>query len=207
MIRAARSMPEKAPVARATAGQVQDDGSLLARMAGGDLSAFQELLTIHQDGVLKTARRILGDASEAEDVTQEAFLKLWQTAATFQSTGSGVAGWLRQVARNMALDRLRRTGRLVEFLPEHEPVETATQMRAMTDRETSAGVQAAIAALPDRQRIALVLFHFENMPIAEIARDLGTSSDAAVSLLSRARSTLRTQLSGIWREQHESEVP
>jgi RNA polymerase sigma-70 factor, ECF subfamily len=182
-------------LARADHGQ---DRSLLARMAGGDLDAFRQLLGLYQTRVLQTARRILGDGSEAEDVTQETFLKLWQTAATFEATGSGVEGWLRQVARNMALDRLRRSGRLTEFLPEHEPLDAPSQLSALVDRDTADQVAKAIAALPERQRLALVLFHFEDMSLATIARDLDTTEDAVVSLLSRARRTLRTELSDVW---------
>lgn len=196
MIAASRSTRGWFPVAART--DHGRDRSLLARIAGGDLDAFGDLLSTYQTCVLQTARRILGDGSEAEDVTQETFLKLWQGAATFQASGSGLEGWLRQVARNMSLDRLRRSGRLTEFLPEHEPSEPAAQMRGLEERDTAARVATAIGRLPERQRVALMLFHFDEMPLADIARDLGTSEDAVVSLLSRARRHLRTELSDVW---------
>jgi RNA polymerase sigma-70 factor, ECF subfamily len=179
--------------------RIEQAPSLLARIASGDFVAFRELLSRHRDSVFLTARRILGDGSEAEDVTQEVFLKLWQSRTTFQETGSGLDGWLRQVARNMSLDRLRRTGRLTEFLPEHEPVMAPSQTRGLDQRDTATSVDQALKALPERQRIALVMFHYEEMPLAEVARELGATEDAVMSLLARARRRLRTDLAGVWR--------
>ncbi len=180
-------------------GTVEDEGSLLARMAGGDLNAFEAVLASHQDGVLRSAMRIVRDESEAEDITQEAFLRLWKTAGTFKPSGGGIGGWLRQVARNLAIDRLRRSGRLTEFTPEHEPQAEADQHAGIDQRETAASVERALTALPERQRLALVLFHYEGQSLADIARELATTTDAVDGLLSRARRTLRTDLASVWR--------
>jgi RNA polymerase sigma-70 factor, ECF subfamily len=187
----------------AASGTIDDEGSLLARIAGGDRAAFEALLSLHQDRVLRATRRIVRDDSEAEDITQEAFLRLWRTAASFKPSGGGVGGWLRQVARNLAIDRVRRQGRLTEYTAEHEPVMAAAQHQGLEQRETAALVEHALGALPERQRLALVLFHYEGLSMAAIANELSTTADAVESLLSRARRTLRVDLGGVWRTMTE----
>lgn len=183
-------------------GTDESDGSLLARMASGDLGAFGMLLDRHQSMVLAVAGRMLSGASEAaDDVAQEALLRLWRSAGQIELGAQSVAPWLRRVVSNLCVDRLRTLGRLVPMddgVP--EPVEPASQLAGIEQREQAARIESALRALPDRQRVALSMFHYEDLSLADIASRLDLSVEAVESLLSRARRSLRKDLEAEWRE-------
>lgn len=175
-----------------------EDGDLLARLAGGDKAAFAMLMQRHLSAVLASARRILGDASEAEDIAQEAFLRLWNGAATLEAGPAGMRPWLRRVASNLAIDRLRKARRLDVTDDVPEQIDEAGQLRALEATEVSLRVEEALAALPPRQRIAINLFHFDEMSQREIAEVMELSEDALESLLARGRRRLRDLLKEDW---------
>ena len=180
---------------------IETDGSLLARSAGGDLAAFGRLVDRHQAMVLGLADRLLAGRSGADDVAQEALVRLWKAAGSLEVGDAGIAPWLRRVVSNLCIDRLRAQGRLApldDSVP--EPSEPASQSAGIEQRETAARVEAALNVLPDRQRVALALFHYEELSVADIAARLGLSVEAVESLLARARRTLRKQLEAEWRE-------
>ena len=136
---------------------------LLAATARGDGEAFRKLVGVHLGAMLGVARRMLGDATEAEDVAQEAMLRLWRNAATLELGPGGLKPWLRRVVSNLAIDRIRssRNTNVVAEVPEQlAPPEQSAGLEA---RDLSLRVQQALATLPDRQRLALVLFHFEGL--------------------------------------------
>lgn len=176
-----------------------DEAELVARASAGDHDAFRCLLDRHLPVVVANARRLLNDASEAEDVAQDTFVRLWQRADELDIGEAGVRPWLRQVSRNLAIDRLRSSKRLdvVADVPEHG--EPATQQGDVEDRERASQVAEALATLPDRQRVALTLFHFEDLSQVEVAEALSCSVEAVESLLSRARRRLKTDLKESWR--------
>jgi RNA polymerase sigma-70 factor, ECF subfamily len=182
-------------------GTDERDGSLLARMASGDLGAFSVLVDRHQDMVLAVAGRMLSGSSEAaDDIAQEALLRLWRSAGQIELGEHSAGPWLRRVVSNLCVDRLRTLGRLApmdENVP--EPFEAARQLADIEQREQAANVEAAIRALPDRQRVALSLFHYEDLSLADIAGRLDLSVDAVESLLARARRSLRKALEAEWR--------
>lgn len=175
-----------------------EDGELLARLAAGDKAAFAMLMQRHLSAVLASARRILGDASEAEDIAQEAFLRLWNGAATLEAGPTGMRPWLRRVASNLAIDRLRKARRLDVTDDVPEQVDEADQLRALEATEASMRVEEALAALPPRQRIAINLFHFDEMSQREVAEVMELSEDALESLLARGRRRLRELLKEDW---------
>ena len=180
------------------------DGELVAAAVGGSAKAFNVLVVRHSPRVLATARRILGDPSEAEDVAQEAFLKLWRGGGSLEiKDGVELGPWLVRVARNLAIDRLRSGQRLDvrDELPE-TPV-AAEQLAVLTASDVSERVFEALAALPDRQRLALTLFHFEELSQREVAGELGITEDALESLLARGRRKLRALLAEDWVEWRE----
>ncbi|MGQ0660607.1 sigma-70 family RNA polymerase sigma factor [Sphingosinicella sp.] len=168
----------------------------MSRVAAGDADAFRHLVTRHTPMVHAIAWRMLGDAVEAEDVVQETFVKLWVNAKGWTSAGGGLGGWLRRIATNGCLDRLRRA-RFVsdEGLPER--VDEALPADVAIDGERRrAAVAASIHALPDRQRAAIVLTYYEGVPNAEAASILGIGVKALESLLVRARQALTRSLAG-----------
>jgi RNA polymerase sigma-70 factor (ECF subfamily) len=165
------------------------------------------LVDRHLPTVLAIARRMLRDDAEAEDVAQETMLRLWRNAAGLELGPNGVRPWLRRVASNLCIDRVRarRNTTVVEEVPEESA--PPSQLRHLAERELGARVDAALQALPERQRLALTLFHYEGMSQIEVGQVLGISDEAVESLLARARRALKVALKEEWRElMPESEV-
>ncbi len=173
--------------------QVSDD-ALMRRVGAGDGQAFQQLIELHAKRPHRIAWRMLGDASEAEDVAQEACLRLWKDATRWNAQGAGVGAWLARVATNLCLDRLRRRARLSdEEVPDRaDPAPLADEMIDACQQQ--ARVRAALDALPERQRAAVVLTYYEDMPNAEAAAALDLNIKAFESLLLRARRALKERL-------------
>lgn len=171
-----------------------DERALMARVAMGDAAAFAQIVERHLPMLHALAWRMLGDPGEAEDVVQDSLVKLWVNAKGWQPSGGGLGAWLRQIATNACLDRLRKPRTLSgEGLPERADV--APLADALIDAERRrAAVQAALLTLPDRQRAAIVLTCYEGVPNSEAASILGIGVKALESLLVRARQGLSRQL-------------
>jgi RNA polymerase sigma-70 factor (ECF subfamily) len=170
------------------------EADLLARFAAGDQGAARDLTRRLAPRIHALARRMLDDRTEAEDVTQEAMLRLWRVAPDWRDEGAAVGTWLYRVAGNLCIDRLRRRReRPVAELPDRADTTPAVTARLET-AERAAALQAALSALPDRQRLALVLRHLEERPNPEIAAILDTSVEAVESLLARGRRSLAAEL-------------
>ncbi len=170
------------------------DGVLAARALAGDPLACRGLMERHLAPVLRYAARLLADSAEAEDVAQETFLRLWRSLDRWSGDGSGLAAWLFRVAHNLCIDRIRRR-RTVPLDAVAEPMdERPDAAAALIRRERDAAVAAAIDALPERQRAALLLCHHEGLSNAEAGAILGVGVEAVESLLARARRSLRQRL-------------
>jgi RNA polymerase sigma-70 factor (ECF subfamily) len=172
-----------------------DDGALAARLAARDPAALREVIARHAGPLHRVAYRMTGDAHEAEDIVQEAVLRLWDQApalaARHPGAGLRLGGWLQRVVTNLAIDRLRRTRRLIDGeVPDAE--DEAPLADALIEAgERDAGARALIAALPERQRAAIVLTYYEELPNADAAAVLEMNIKAFESLLHRARAALR----------------
>ncbi|WP_037261610.1 RNA polymerase sigma factor [Roseivivax halodurans] len=172
------------------------DDELLARYAAGDRAAARALTLRLTPGVYAHAARLLGDRTEAEDVAQEVLLKLWRIAPEWREGEAKVTTWLFRVTANLCIDRMRRrkAGRLEEA---PEPEDGAPSVTArMVERDRSAALDEALAALPDRQRQAVVLRHLEGLGNPEIARIMDISPRAVESLTARGKRALEAILSG-----------
>src|ERR1700730_1013641 len=180
--------------------EMSEDASLVAAAANGDAAAFRSLVDRHLSGVLAVARRMLRDDAEAEDVAQEALLRLWRSADGLEVGPQGLRPWLRRVVSNLCVDRMRSGRRLmvVEEVPDR--AEPATQLTQMEARDVSQRVDAALKEQPDRQRMALTLFHYEGLSQVEVGRIMGISDEAVESLLARARRNLKDGLREEWRD-------
>lgn len=188
------------PVQPRPAPPVESDAELLARTAGGEEKAFRVLVERHISGLIGQARRTLQDAGEAEDIAQETFLRLWRLAPELEIEGAGLKPWLRRVAANLAIDRLRQTRRLVASDEPPEVPVGASQSAGLEEAELKARLAAALASLPERQATALRLFHIEGLSQATVAERMTISEEAVESLLARARRALKAALESDWRD-------
>ncbi|MGQ0663551.1 MAG: RNA polymerase sigma factor [Pseudomonadota bacterium] len=169
----------------------------LMRLAGaGDRAAFAGLVERYLKRAASLAGRIAGNRSDAEEIVQEAFLRTWLKAPDWRA-GAGFPTWFHRVLVNLCLDRKRR--------PALAPLEAAGEVadpgpngfaHAARD-ETARRVAAAMAALPERQRLALVFCHYQGMSNVDAASILDISVGALESLLVRARRTLREALADL----------
>lgn len=170
------------------------DPGRIARAAAGDNGAWAALVHRHLPAVTRCAGYMLGDDAEAEDVAQETFLRLHRKLADWEGGEDGLSSWLHRVAVNLSIDRHRAPARPAA-LAEVEEVSTPAGLDGPLDRKRH--VTAALADLPDRQRAALVLVHYQGLSGREAATALDISVEALESLLSRARRTLRTVLAPV----------
>ncbi len=206
LVAATRS--DGSPAAPRPASDAQaDEAALVAAVGNGDVGAFRQLMARHLGGIVSVARRMLRDDAEAEDMAQEAFLRLWRSSATLEIGPAGIRPWLRRVVSNLCLDRVRGQGRVtvVEELP--EVPEPATQLAGLESQDTQRRIEQALQKLPERQRLALTLFHFEGLSQIEIGQLMGVSDEAIESLLSRARRQLKAELKSEWEQLRNDSGP
>ncbi len=180
------------------------DDELMRRAGLGDRAAFSRLVARHLARATGVAGRVTGNRSDAEELVQEAFLRAWLKAPDWEAqadrsasgdrAGATFATWFYRVLVNLCIDRKRR--------PTTAPIEAADEVadpapggfEATAQAELSRKVAAAIETLPERQRAALVLCHFEGLSNIDAAAILEISIGALESLLVRARRTLKEAL-------------
>ncbi|MAY32757.1 MAG: RNA polymerase subunit sigma [Rhodovulum sp.] len=171
------------------------DETLLDLYGQGDPAAARALTLRLTPRVLGYAARLLTDRAEAEDVTQEAMLRLWKMAPDWRSGEAKVSTWLYRVVTNLCTDRLRRTrGVDIDAVPEPEDDQPAADER-LQQATRMAALDKALATLPDRQREAVVLRHIEGLSNPEIAEILDISVEAVESLTARGKRALAAALS------------
>ncbi|MCZ0811776.1 MAG: RNA polymerase sigma factor [Pseudomonadota bacterium] len=172
------------------------DDALLVLFANGDRAAARALTLRLTPRVLAHAQRLLGSPAEAEDVAQEAMLRLWKVAPEWRQGEAKVTTWLYRVVANLCTDRLRKGHSLpLEAAP--EPIDTSRgPAAALQGAARAEALQRALGGLPERQRQAVVLRHLEDMGNPEIAGIMDISVEAVESLLARGRRALAAELAG-----------
>jgi RNA polymerase sigma-70 factor (ECF subfamily) len=180
------------------------DVALMLETAKGNERAFRQLVERHQHAVIGTVARMLNDAHEAEDIAQQVFVRLWNSAPKWRPEAKFTT-YLYTIMRNLVFNESRRRSRKKEISLDEQQENHPAAMRAdeglspdegMEKRELHRSIDAAIAALPEQQRLAVVLRTFEGLDYEDIAKALDTSVSSVKSLLFRARGVLREALSG-----------
>lgn len=171
------------------------DAALMARVAVGDRGAFAALIGRHQEYVHKLAYRFVGRWDVADDLTQDAFLRVYRAASTYTPTAA-FSTWLYRLTLNLCRDwRKSQTHREHASLDERVPAAEAGP-EAVEREELARSVREAVEALPDNQREALILHRFAGLSHREIATVMERSESAVESYVTRAYASLRATLAG-----------
>jgi RNA polymerase sigma-70 factor (ECF subfamily) len=178
------------------------DEELMMRIGNGDRVAFGDLVRRHLDRAVAVAQRVTGSRGDAEEVAQEAFLRVWTKAPQWRAADGDFRGarfttWLYRVVVNLGIDRRRRpsTSALEAAGDPADPADSALQ--SLEKAQLSAQVASAVATLPERQHAALTLCFYEGLSNREAAEILDLTPGAIESLLVRARRSLRQALAGV----------
>ena len=181
------------------AGQAQSDEELLQRYGAGEAEAARQITARFLPRVFTHALRLLGgDRAEAEDLAQEAMLRLWRMAPEWRAGEAKVSTWLYRVVANLAVDRLRkRRGGMAALEDVAEPLDDGPSAHeAMAEGQRLAALHRALGELPERQREAVVLRHIEGLSNPEIAEIMQIGLEAVESLTARGKRALAAKLSG-----------
>ncbi|HEY5893338.1 MAG TPA: sigma-70 family RNA polymerase sigma factor [Chthoniobacterales bacterium] len=171
------------------------DIELMRLIATGDETAMRDLVERHQARVIGTVTRMLGSDREAEDVAQQVFVRIWRSAGRYQPNAKFTT-WMFTIVRNLVFNHTRRyRGQIQTELDEEMGDEhQKTPDEDVLEAEKQRAIQQAIDALPEAQRLAVVLRRYDNVPYGEIARIMGQTVPGVKSLLFRARTSLRESL-------------
>ena len=182
------------------------DAALMLRVKQGDSTAFAVLVDKYKQPVMNLAYRMLGDATEAEDVAQTVFVQVYKSARRYE-VSSKFSTWLFTIARNLCLNEIRRRARhpadSMDAPRPHlaeEPAQQFEDKRAcgppesLLQGELAAKIEQALAGLPENQRIAILLCRQDELSYEEIAKVIGCSLSAAKSLIHRGREALKQKL-------------
>ncbi len=174
----------------------ESDEALLMRYAAGDQAAAQALTLRLTPRVYAHACRMLGIPAEAEDVTQEALMRLWRIAPDWRWGEALVTTWLYRVVANLCTDRLRRArGVALDAIPEPEDTQASAAEQLQQQSRVEA-LQGALNRLPDRQRQAVILRHIEGLSNPQIAEIMDIGVEAVESLTARGKRALSADLAG-----------
>ncbi|MCJ7783679.1 MAG: sigma-70 family RNA polymerase sigma factor [Desulfobacterales bacterium] len=178
---------------------------LMARIAKGDADAYEILVDRHQASVLNLIYRFIGDRTQAKDLAQEVFIRIWQSAKSYEPKAKFTT-WIYRIATNVCFNELK-SSRRKKWFSFHQSDEDSRNTIEETlsdsapsaedlllEKERSRQISDALQSLPDNQRMALVLKKYDDLSYAEIAQIIGCSVSAVESLLVRAKRTLQEKL-------------
>jgi RNA polymerase sigma-70 factor (ECF subfamily) len=178
---------------------------LMARIAKGDTDAFEILVNRHQASVLNLVYRFIGDRTQAKDLAQEVFIRVWQAAKTYKPEAKFTT-WIYRITANLCFNELKsaRRKKLFQFLrsdADNEihgekdfPDGSPSPEDLLLAKERSHQITKALQGLPENQRMAVILKRYDDLSYEEIARVMGCSVPAVESLLVRAKRNLQKKL-------------
>jgi RNA polymerase sigma-70 factor (ECF subfamily) len=194
------SGPEPGPPGRTP--EDAEDVRLMGLAGAGDTAAFEQLVERHQRLVIGTVGRMLGSPSDAEDIAQQVFVRVWKNVTRYEPRAKFTT-WLLKITRNLVFNELRRRSRHPAVPLQSQTDEEERPLKdehavspdaTLLEHELQEAVDAAIARLPETQRMAVILRRYEELSYEEIAEALDQSVSAVKSLLFRARTELRESL-------------
>lgn len=166
------------------------DAKLLAKIASQHHKAYNEFVTRYLQQIFRFVKRYIAQTAQAEDITQDVFLRVWMSAASWKETAQGsVRSWLYKIAYNRCMDELRQKRDVDDSTEDLAHVITPEQLAI--ERDNDRQLNLAIAQLPERQRTALYLCAYQGLSNIEAAASMQISIEALESLLARARRQLR----------------
>jgi len=186
--------PGQGRLSPTAAVQADSDDALMARVGAGEAEAFAVLVERHLDAIHRYVQRLTGSAADADELAQETFLRVWTEARRYQPATVRFSTWLHRIAHNLSVDTLRR--RRSEPLEDPDALSdcSAGPEQAHAARQTAVRLAAALSALPQNQRAALLLTEVQGLSNQQVAEVMALGVRAVESLLARARRTLREQL-------------
>lgn len=200
-------MPDWTPPQANTAMEPSGDEEnvrLMMRVRDGDMKAFECLVELNQRAVIGTVAKMLNNLDDAHDIAQQVFVRVWRSAGRYEPSAKFTT-WLFTITRNLVFNEMRRRSRKRELsleaqTEEHHRDHAAPQRHnpdaAAQQAELELAIDRAIQSLPEKQRLAVSLRRYEDMPYEEICDILGMSLPAVKSLLFRARNDLKEKLAG-----------
>jgi len=194
---------DSSPQADSSSDGAAQDLVWMARVKEGDTEALRELIEAHQHRVIGTVAKMLGDDCDAEDISQQVFIRVWRSAARYEPTAKFTT-WLFKITRNLVFNELRRRKRhpaqsLDAVTEDDRPLQAPdpgakAPDHSLLDGEMQTAIQKAIDELPEVQRMAVILRRYDDIPYEDIGEILGLSVPAVKSVLFRARTELREKL-------------
>lgn len=174
--------------------EASDDEQMMYRIQQGDSQAFQRLVEQHLNPLYRFVRRLLGSPTDADDIVQETFIKVWRNAHQWQAGKAKLSTWLHSIAHHCCIDNYRQNSATLVDLDEAAEVAAPETTDGIYRTEVLDHVEKALQKLPERQRAAILLCYYQGLSNQETADILNISVDALESLLARARRTLKQQL-------------
>lgn len=181
----------------------EEDLALMAKVARGDENAFAKIVAKHQHAVLGTVAKMTNQSSDTEDIAQQVFIRLWKSAERYQPTAKFTT-FLFTITRNLVFNATRKKSGKNEYSFDalegkwRQSIEDKSSDsrpdKSIEQTELRQIIDQAISSLPEKQRLAVILRRYEQMPYEEIAETLGISVPAVKSQLFRARTALRESL-------------
>lgn len=175
------------------------DEQLMIAVSNGDVGAFEQIVIRYQQLAWRIAYRYVGNYSDAEEIAQEAFLKILDSAGSYRPSAK-FSTYLYKVVANVCLDysRKKKAWLTDDFFTDKKSADTPEKHQQVRERDQS--IQSAVDSLPARQRVAVILRYYENLSYHEIAVSMDTSVKAIERLLGRAREKLETSLADFFKK-------
>lgn len=183
--------------------------ALMMKVKQGDIAAFEEIVEIHQSAVIGTVAKMLGGLGDAEDISQQVFIRVWKSAGRYKPSAKFTT-WMFTITRNLVFNEMRRRQRKPAVSMDEREEEynlltpdenTTSPDEQVLENELVKAIDSAIQALPEKQRMAVILRRYEDRSYEEIAEVLNLSLSAVKSLLFRARAQLKENLQGYLEDQ------